>query len=474
MKSYLIYLVIIINLLSTAPADEWKFFYHSQQQFTSIWGNAANDIFAVGFDGLISHYDGSQWQEMASGTFSNLMDIWGSSSTDVFVVGGGGTILHYDGNQWNIMNSGTAFYLSGVWGTSNTDIFAVGHEGTILHYDGNQWTTMTSGIGANLNSIWGSSSMDVFAVGKVGTILHYDGSQWTTMTSGTDADLKDIWGTSSTDVFAVGTFVSFCRIPHGILCPYEGRVLHYDGKWTTITSLTSHYFTGIWGTSSTDLFVISAGVLYWNGGTIFHYNGNNLTTTAITSFTKAVFSIHDLWGSSKGDVFAASNEGILRCSNCQQPTQEYLPTTLANLTVATLPENQLIIQWNTALEIDSLGMNLWCAQLTGNQFANLIQLNSELIPSKAILTQLGASYSSVAYPTINTHLLERGIQHCILEDLNTGDQCTLHCDQIKTVVIGEKNGIATAELKAMNAKAIELCDDSQLPGVCLAQRLAPN
>ena len=145
---------------------------------------------------------------------------------------------------------------------------------------------------------------------------------------------------------------------------------------------------------------------------------------------------------------------------------------LDKLTVSTLA-NQLVIQWNTANEINKLGMNLWCAQLAENQFKSITQLNSELILTKAILPQLGASYSSADYPTINTHL-KPGIQHCALEDMDAGGQCILHCEHIETVAIGDGNSIADTELNELNAKARSLCRESQLPGVCLAQRLTPN
>jgi len=43
-------------------------------------------------------------------------------------------------------------------------------------------------------------------VGYVGTILHYDGTTWSTMTSGTGWNLSGVWGTSSGDVYAVGSY----------------------------------------------------------------------------------------------------------------------------------------------------------------------------------------------------------------------------------------------------------------------------
>lgn len=63
-----------------------------------------------------------------------LQDVWGSSGNDVFAVGDNGTILHYDGTQWRQMNSGTSETLYDVWGVSGSDVFAVGTGGTILHY----------------------------------------------------------------------------------------------------------------------------------------------------------------------------------------------------------------------------------------------------------------------------------------------------------------------------------------------------
>ena len=50
----------------------------------------------------------------------------------------------------------------------------------------------------------GVPASDVFAVGDGGTILHYNGSTWSSMTSGTTNYLRGVWGSSGSDVFAVG------------------------------------------------------------------------------------------------------------------------------------------------------------------------------------------------------------------------------------------------------------------------------
>jgi hypothetical protein len=107
---------------------------------SDVWGSSATDVFAVGIDGVILHYDGSSWSAMDSGTDAPLAGVWGSSSSDVFAVGGSGTILHYNGNGWGDMSTGTNSFLHGIWGISPSNIFVVGDSGTILHYDGYLWS----------------------------------------------------------------------------------------------------------------------------------------------------------------------------------------------------------------------------------------------------------------------------------------------------------------------------------------------
>ena len=149
---------------------------------------------------------------------------------------------------------------------------------------------------------------------------------------------------------------------------------------------------------------------------------------------------------------------------------------LDSFSVNTL-ENQVVIEWKTKTEIDNLGVSIWCAQIQGNQFQEITQLNSKLIPSKAIQPNYGASYSSTDYPYVNTNL-KPSIQHCALEDIDASGQCTLHCDQIDTTVVGKDQNVTDIDLNELNAKAIALChqyEDSLTEagqgGVCLDQLL---
>ena len=87
-----------------------------------------------------------------------------------------------------------------------------------------------------------------------------------------------------------------------------------------------------------------------------------------------------------------------------------------------------------------------------------------MIPSKA-QPNSGASYSWISTD------LEPGVQHCALEDIDASGQCTVHCDQMDTVVIG--NNLPATELNRLKAEAMALCQAHELNGACLDTLVAP-
>ena len=144
------------------------------------WGsNSSSDVYATGFEGSIFKFNGSSWESMTSGTSEYLYGVWGSSKDNVYSVGKDGGVYHYDGNiddEWQPIDSGYDDILYGIWGSSADDIYAVGLGGTVLYYDGYDhiWdTSRNSDSTSYLKGVWGTSASNVFAVGASGTILHY-------------------------------------------------------------------------------------------------------------------------------------------------------------------------------------------------------------------------------------------------------------------------------------------------------------
>lgn len=272
----------------TAPVPGWAAMSSgTSMTLFDVWGASATDVFAVGDNGTIIHYDGSSWSPQVSGTSAALYAVWGTSGSDVFAVGGSsGTILHYDGTTWSPQTSPLTDSLSGVWGTSGTNVFAVGYNGAIIHYDGTSWSVQASG-GPWLMDVWGTSGSDVFAVGMVGTVLHYDGSAWTSLPTGTSDPFYGVWGAGSSDVFGVGTGFT---------------IYHYDGtNWNPQSTGIPEPQLAVWGTTGSNVF--AAG----NGGTILRYDGTSWTQESSGTF----YALWGIWGSSATDVFAVGYAGTV-------------------------------------------------------------------------------------------------------------------------------------------------------------------
>ena len=74
---------------------------------------------------------GWEWQQPYP-TRHTLECVWGTSQMNIFAVGEQGTILHYNGDTWtwSIEEGETGGHLNSIWGSSESDIYAVGERGT--------------------------------------------------------------------------------------------------------------------------------------------------------------------------------------------------------------------------------------------------------------------------------------------------------------------------------------------------------
>jgi photosystem II stability/assembly factor-like uncharacterized protein len=216
------------------------------------------DIYIVGYQGAIMHYDGSDWQKMDTPNRMPLWGIWGTDSNNIYAVGGNGVILYYDGVHWSTMNSGTRQWLYDIWGTDLNTIYAVG-AGVILKYDGSNWTHMMIGDEyKTFFTIYGNHENDVYAAGDFKRIYHYNGVGWTEIKA---VDSDQIWGifTSGTHIFAAGTLIN----GHSV-------VYHYNGlKWTDTQLSVNSDLWGLWGSSENDVYCVG------DSGTIVSYDGHN-------------------------------------------------------------------------------------------------------------------------------------------------------------------------------------------------------
>lgn len=104
----------------------------------AVWGADATHIFAVGDKApsgqaiIMATSDGINWKPQPSGTPFPLHGVFGISPTDVYAVGDNGTLLHYDGSTWSRQESGTTANLQNIWGVGK-DLYITGNAGAVLH-----------------------------------------------------------------------------------------------------------------------------------------------------------------------------------------------------------------------------------------------------------------------------------------------------------------------------------------------------
>lgn len=192
-----------------------------------ISGIDGKDIWVVGEQGTIAHWNGAQWLQVHSGVSATLRTISIRSSDDVWFGGDGGTVLHWNGSAIERKAGGLPNF-QGIWGTAADNLWAVGSGGAIYHYDGQSWSAVQTGFSDDFSSVWGSSDKDIWVVGKdtsgyFVTVRWKDGKWSRTQTEDSGGSHPSLWGTSAKNVFA--TFNG-------------GMYRHFDGdKWSDSMSV---------------------------------------------------------------------------------------------------------------------------------------------------------------------------------------------------------------------------------------------
>jgi hypothetical protein len=268
---------------------------------------AADDIWAVGSEQLLLHYDGTGWSGSFDGKKPALRAIWANGGSDLWAVGDSGSVLHRQGGAWTPVTIAPATNnLTSVFGFGAGDLW-VGGSYTAWHYNGSTATPYS--LPGAVTGLWGSSSTDVWAVGKgstygTGFIAHWNGTSWTQQ-SGITWAFEDVFGFGASDVWAVA----------------QGHVVHWNGAyWADVSNLSC---TSIWGTSSTNLWLSCGGAMKRYDGTIF--------TNVATPSTSVKLS-----GDASGALVSVGT-GLDREVNGQwvrvAPTQTVTTSTIASLQI---------------------------------------------------------------------------------------------------------------------------------------------
>lgn len=346
-----------------------SFNWYEMEQFTQntlygVSGSSYHDVWAVGENGTIFHFDGTTWFSVSSGTTQHLYAVHAITPSLAYAVGQGGIILQWDGGTWKPNLSPTIEDLHGVSGSSPpvaagnngvivrhqsgitwtldaspvvTDLyglaihdadgtgFSVGLSGTLLFYDGASWSIVLPPVAHNLYAICRLPNGHYYAVGDLGEILYYNGTTWVSQTSGVTYPLYAIGGMVDTLMFAGGSM--------------EPMVVYNGTAWANNATLQHlSNLDGIWANAVDDMWIVGdrSVLVHWNGSTwtqilipgasgtfkgvwagadndlyvvstntsgayVWHFDG--VIWTNPFSVTGGIFN--DIWGSHTGDVWVA-------------------------------------------------------------------------------------------------------------------------------------------------------------------------
>ena len=161
-------------------------------RINSMWGSSSDNLYIVGNDGNIAHYNGREWIKIKSKTELNINDIYGSynSSNDTFEIiavasneleGYEKAIIKIIGSEvTSLSNTPIKEVLSSVWFLPN-EIYYVAGSGIYQKNNlGNQsWKNNPLDITKYyIYKIRGNSANDVVGVGGFGEIIHFNGKRW--------------------------------------------------------------------------------------------------------------------------------------------------------------------------------------------------------------------------------------------------------------------------------------------------------
>jgi hypothetical protein len=165
--------------------------------------HGSNNAWAVGDNGTIIMYNGSNWSNMTVNSVAQLKAIVMANSTSGWAVGGSGNtgvILNLNGTTWTnwlrinlggAVNTTYGYVVDRINATLNSismdtanSAWAAGQNGLVLFWGGTQWDGQTNILGgANIRSIAvvhgaPSGSYYAWAVGDGGKILAWTGTSW--------------------------------------------------------------------------------------------------------------------------------------------------------------------------------------------------------------------------------------------------------------------------------------------------------
>ncbi|MEH6581624.1 MAG: hypothetical protein V7754_06775 [Halioglobus sp.] len=208
-----------------------------QQSEGVLWalaGDAPDNIFVAGDDGIVFHFDGEQWRREDLGSKLNVHALC-FRGEELFSVGWLGRICVRKEGQWQPLQGGqneaTAVNqpLFDCEADADGSLWAVGDQGRITQYDGKDWIEHSSGTTANLRSVLPLPDGRILTGGLGGTVLEFCDGQWQKIETHTGCPIVSMAAFGEDSVIAVGGEYDIDSNQ------FRGRIFLYsDGHWSPV------------------------------------------------------------------------------------------------------------------------------------------------------------------------------------------------------------------------------------------------
>ncbi|MDI6767980.1 MAG: hypothetical protein QME52_14260, partial [Bacteroidota bacterium] len=159
-----------------------------------IWGTSSSNLYLVGNQGAIAHYNGSSWRRLESGTDVHIKDIYGGfdpikNELEILCIASNGPEIPQgrellgiqQGAVTNLTASELPMDMNGIWFIVNRSYYIVG-DGIYKKHGLNTsvlWQRLNGDITRNyIEAIRGTNLNDIFLSGHFGELLHFNGWSW--------------------------------------------------------------------------------------------------------------------------------------------------------------------------------------------------------------------------------------------------------------------------------------------------------
>lgn len=305
----------------------------SFSSLTAVWGSGKNDVWAVGSNGAVIHWDGASWVTTSTNRANTFNAVWGSGPNDVWIASATDTIFHADGftgasTPWvralTPIEEGSDAPVFTIWGSSADGVriggwpFYVFDEelgdvivaNTLVKAQTEDGALALRGLPGEpmLLGSWSPTADDVWLVADNtffvdwqrsyslhGTkIAGEDTMTWAEVDTRTNVSLRAVWGSGPNDIWAVGEI---------------GTIRHVSSasadEWQIVQSPTHQRLNAIWGAAADDVWAVG------DRGTILHYDGHGWNKTLAAFPVGSKPDLRGVWGSAHDDVWIVGGGLVL-------------------------------------------------------------------------------------------------------------------------------------------------------------------